>query len=42
MNNYFNINYEFDKQTIWRSIDKQLRKEGWQHPSDGAQGFGIS
>ena len=28
MNNYFNINYEFDKQTIWRSIDKQLQKEG--------------
>lgn len=25
---YFNINYEFDKQTIWRRIDEQLQKEG--------------
>jgi len=25
---YFNINYEFDKPTIWREIDEQLQKEG--------------
>lgn len=27
MNFYFNINYEFDKQTIWRRIDEQLQNE---------------
>ena len=26
--NYFNINYEFDKQTIWCKIDEQLQNEG--------------
>lgn len=25
---YFNINYEFDKQTVWDRIDEQLQKEG--------------
>ena len=28
MNSYFNINYEFDKITIWRRIDEQLQNEG--------------
>ena len=28
MNTYFNINYEFDRQTIWKQIDEQLQKEG--------------
>lgn len=28
MNTYFNINYEFDRQTIWNQIDEQLQKEG--------------
>lgn len=28
MSLYFNINYEFDKPTIWREIDEQLQKEG--------------
>lgn len=28
MPQYFNINYEFDKPTVWREIDTQLRKEG--------------
>ena len=28
MNTYFNINYEFDRQTIWMQIDEQLQKEG--------------
>lgn len=28
MNQYFNINYEFDKPTIWNKIDEQLQKEG--------------
>ena len=28
MEQYFNINYEFDRQTIWRKIDEQLLKEG--------------
>ena len=28
MNQYFNINYEFDKQAIWDRIDEQLQKEG--------------
>ena len=27
MNTYFNINYEFDRQTVWRMIDEQLQKE---------------
>ena len=27
MNNYFNINYEFDKLAVWRKIDEQLQKE---------------
>jgi len=27
MTQYFNINYEFDKQTIWNKIDEQLLKE---------------
>lgn len=28
MNHYFNINYEFDHQTIWNKIDEQLQNEG--------------
>lgn len=28
MNTYFNINYEFDRLTIWNQIDEQLQKEG--------------
>lgn len=28
MTRYFNINYEFDKQAVWDSIDDQLQKEG--------------
>jgi N-acetylglucosaminyldiphosphoundecaprenol N-acetyl-beta-D-mannosaminyltransferase len=28
MNQYFNINYEFDKQTVWDRIGEQLQKEG--------------
>lgn len=28
MNQYFNINYEFDQPTIWREIDEQLLKDG--------------
>ena len=28
MNHYFNINYEFDKQTVWDKIDEQLLHEG--------------
>ena len=28
MNTYFNINYEFDQQTIWRKIDEQLQAQG--------------
>lgn len=28
MNLYFNINYEFDKQTIWNKIDEQLQTQG--------------
>lgn len=28
MSQYFNINYEFDRPTIWREIDGQLQKEG--------------
>ena len=28
MNTYFNINYEFDRPTIWNQIDEQLQKEG--------------
>lgn len=27
MNTYFNINYEFDRPTIWKKIDEQLQKE---------------
>ena len=27
MNTYFNINYEFDRHTIWNEIDEQLQKE---------------
>ena len=27
MDQYFNINYEFDRPTIWNKIDKQLQKE---------------
>jgi len=27
MNTYFNINYEFDRSTIWKKIDEQLQKE---------------
>lgn len=28
MKTYFNINYEFNKPTIWKGIDEQLQKEG--------------
>lgn len=28
MNRYFNINYEFDKQTVWDRIDEQFQREG--------------
>ena len=28
MTHHFNINYEFDRPTIWREIDGQLQKEG--------------
>lgn len=28
MTQYFNINYEFDKQIVWRKIDEQLQNEG--------------
>lgn len=28
MMSYFNINYEFDKPTIWKRIDEQLQEEG--------------
>ena len=31
MSRYFNINYEFDKPTIWRKIDEQLQKEDAQY-----------
>lgn len=28
MTQYFNINYEFDKPTVWKKIDEQLQKDG--------------
>ena len=28
MSHYFNIEYEFDRPTVWRRIDEQLQKEG--------------
>lgn len=28
MTQYFNINYEFDKATVWKKIDEQLQKDG--------------
>ena len=28
MISYFNINYEFDKPTVWKMIDEQLQKDG--------------
>ena len=28
MNRYFNINYEFDRQTVSNRIDEHLQKEG--------------
>lgn len=31
MKTYFNINYEFDKQVIWKMIDDHLQKEGAQY-----------